>query len=295
MSSGTPPIREGFGTVHGYRFYWRSAGDPGPRGTVLLLHGGPGATHDYLLVFEELARLGYRVVFYDQLGCGRSELARDLGEYSVERDLRDLEELRTRLDLGRVHLVGSSYGGALALAYALAHPEALRTLVSVSGLASIPLTVSEMARLKSELPAPLPAILAEHEARGEFQHPEYLRAVNEFYRRHLCRLPEWPSEVRYTMERTNSPKYLTMNGPNEFTITGTIRDWDITDRLGEIQLPTLVTAGRYDEVTPKVAESIHRGIPSSEYQRFEESSHLAFWEERERFFGVLADFLDRHA
>jgi proline iminopeptidase len=294
MSGALPTSREGTTTVRGYRFYWKSFGEPGPKGTVLMLHGGPGATHDYLLAFTDLARLGYRVVFYDQLGCGRSELARDLGEYSVGRDVSDLEELRTKLGLGRVHLIGSSYGGALALAYALEHPEALRSLVSASGLASIPLTVCEMARLKRELPAPYPEILSKHEARGEFQDPEYLGAVNEFYRRHLCRLSNWPPEVTYSIERCNSPKYLTMNGPNEFTITGTIRDWDITDRLGEIRVPTLVTAGRYDEVTPRVAESIRAGIRNSEYRRFEESSHLAFWEERELYFQVIGEFLSRH-
>ena len=294
MNDAFPPSREGHISVHGYRFFWKSFGAEGPKGSVLVLHGGPGSTHDYLLVFSELVRHGYRVVLYDQLGCGRSELARDVSEYSIERDVDDLEELRTKLALGKVHLVGSSYGGALAIAYALAHPGALRSLTSASGLASVPLTVREMARLKAELPAPFPEVLARHEARREFQHPEYLRAVNEFYRRHLCRLPEWPAELAYSIEHSNSPKYLTMNGPNEFTITGTIRDWDVTARLPEIDLPTLVTAGRYDEVTPVVAESIHAGIGGSEYHRFERSSHVAFWEERDAYFEVLSRFLGRN-
>ena len=292
MTEEALPAREGYSTVHGYRFFWKSHGDPGAKGTVLVLHGGPGSTHDYLLPFTDLVRHGYRVVLYDQLGCGRSELARDVGEYSIDRDVQDLEELRRTLDLGRVHLIGSSYGGALAIAYALAHPEGLRSLVSASGLASVPLTVREMARLKRELPPPLPEILDRYEARGEFQHPEYLRAVSGFYRRHLCRLPVWPPEVVYSIEHSNSPKYLTMNGPNEFTITGTIRDWDVTDRLGEIRVPTLVTAGRFDEVTPLVAESIHRGIRGSIYHHFEDSSHVAFWEERQEYFRVLGEFLD---
>ena len=294
MSERPRNLRDGFASIHGYRFYWEIAGEPGPRGTVLTLHGGPGSTHDYLLPFADLARAGYRVVFFDQLGCGRSELARDVGEYSIDRDVSDVEELRQTLVLGRVHLVGSSYGGALAIAYALAHPEGLRTLVSASGLASVPLTVQEMARLKRELPAPYPEILARYEATGEYQHPEYLRAVDAFYRRHLCRLPEWPPELTYSIEHSNSPKYLTMNGPNEFTITGTIRDWDVTDRLREIAIPTLVTAGRYDEVTPRVAESIHAGIRGSHLRRFEESSHVAFWEQRAAYLDALGSFLGAH-
>jgi len=295
MSGTAPPEREGYSTIHGYRFYWKIVGEPGPAGTVVTLHGGPGATHDYLLAFSDLAQHGYRVVYYDQLGCGRSERAKDVSEYSVDRDVADLEELRQHLGLGRVHLVGSSYGGLLAIAYALAHPEPLKTLVSVSGLADVPLTSREMQRLKRELPPPFPEVLERHEARGEFQDPEYLAAVQEFYRRHVCRLPVWPTELTYTLDHMSGPKYGTMNGPNEFTIVGTIRDYDATPRLKEIRVPTLVTAGRYDEVTPAVAESIHRGIQGSELVVFEESSHTAFWEERVRYMETLRSFLGRHS
>ena len=291
MANHPPAEREGNVRVDGYRLYWKSVGDPGPNGTVVLLHGGPGATHDYLLAFSDLVREGYRVLYYDQLGCGRSELARDVSEYTIDRDVEDLEGLRRALGLERFHLIGSSYGGLLAIAYALAHPEPLRTLVSASGLADVPLTAREMQRLKRELPAPFPEILTRHEAKGEFQHPEYLAAVMEFYRRHLCRLPVWPAEVTYTLDHMSAPKYGTMNGPNEFTITGTIRDYDATARLGEIRIPSLITTGRYDEVTPVVAESIHHGIPGSRLVRFEESSHTAFWEERSRYMATVLDFL----
>ncbi|MGI0071638.1 MAG: proline iminopeptidase-family hydrolase [Thermoplasmata archaeon] len=294
MSDATPAVREGLVPVHGYRLYWKSVGEPGPLGTVVTLHGGPGATHDYLLCFADLAARGYRVVFYDQLGCGRSELPRDEGEYSVERDVEDLEELRRALGIERMHLLGSSYGGLLAIAYALAHPAPIRTLTIASGLASVPLTVREMARLLRELPPPFPAWIARHDARGEFDHPEYLAATDSFYRRHLCRLEPWPAEVTYTLEHGLSRKYRVMNGPNEFTITGTIRDWDQTGRLGEIRVPTLVTVGRYDEVTPVVAESIHRGIPGSEEVVFAASSHTAFWEERAGYMDILSEFLGRH-
>ncbi|MGI0129699.1 MAG: proline iminopeptidase-family hydrolase [Thermoplasmata archaeon] len=294
MSDPSPPFRDGFVPVHGYRFYWKSFGEPGTAGTIVALHGGPGGTHDYLLCLADMVAHGYRVVLYDQLGCGRSELARDEAEYSVDRDVEDLEEFRRALGVERMHLLGSSYGGLLAIAYALAHPVPIGSLTIASGLADVPLAVREMARLCRELPPPLPAFLDRHGARGEFQHPEYLAAVGEFYRRHLCRLSPWPAEVTYTMEHGNSPKYRVMNGPNEFTITGTIRDWDATPRLGEIRAPTLITTGRYDEVTPAVAESIHRGIAGSELVLFPASSHTAFWEERPRYMETLRGFLARH-
>jgi proline iminopeptidase len=288
------PTEEGDDEVHGYRLYWKSVGEAGPAGTVVALHGGPGATHDYLGPLADLAAFGYRVVFYDQLGCGRSERARSVSEYTIDRDVEDLDELRRALGLGRIHLVGSSYGGLLAIAYALAHPEPLRTLVSASGLANVPLASREMERLKSELPEAVRATLERHEARGEFQHPDYLGAVQEFYRRHVCRLDPWPAELTYSLEHISLPKYGTMNGPNEFTIIGTIRDYDVTDRLREIRVPTLVTVGRYDEVTPRVAESIHGQIAGSELALFEQSSHTAFWEERTRYLDRLVGFLQRH-
>jgi proline iminopeptidase len=291
----TIPVQEGKSEVGGYRLYWKAVGPPTAGETAVVLHGGPGATHDYLAPFSDLAVHDFRVIFYDQLGCGRSDLALSANEYSIDRDVADLEALRRALGLERFHLLGSSYGGLLAIAYALAHPTPLRSLVSVSGLADVPLAVREMQRLKRELPVPLPEVLERHEAKGEYQDPEYLAAVMEFYRRHLCRLSPWPAEVSYTLDHMSGPKYGTMNGPNEFTITGTIRDYDATPRLGEIRIPTLVTTGRYDEVTPAVAESIHRGIAGSKLARFEESSHLAFWEERPRYLATVSDFLNAQA
>jgi proline iminopeptidase len=284
-------FREGHLPIGGHRFFWKSLGEEGPKGTVVTLHGGPGASHDYLLAFTDLARHGYRVVFYDQLGCGATERAKVDREYTVDRDVADLEALRTGLGLGRVHVLGSSYGGLLALAYAVAHPASVRSLVVASGLASVPLAQAEMDRLCRELPPPFPALLAKHAAHGEFRHPEYLAAADLFYRRHVCRLDPWPPELIRTLELMDGPKYRYMNGPNEFTITGTIRDYDLTRRLGEIRAPTLVTVGRYDEVTPRVARAIRDGIPGAELSEFSQSSHTAFWEERERYMDRVADFL----
>ncbi len=292
MASDPGAFREGQLPIRGYRFFWKSIGPESPKGTVLTLHGGPGASHDYLLAFADLARQGYRVVFYDQLGCGATDRAKDEREYSLERDVSDLDALRTGLGLGRVHVLGSSYGGLLALAYAIAHPEGIRSLVVASGLASVPLTQAEMDRLCRELPPPFPAFLEKHAALGEFRHPEYLAAADLFYRRHVCRRDPWPPELLRTLEFLDGPKYRYMNGPNEFTITGTIRDVDLTPRLGEIRAPTLVTVGRYDEVTPKVARAIRDGIPGAELTEFSESSHTAFWEERDRYMERAVAFLD---
>jgi len=283
---------EGHVKILGFNLFYRSYGTP-VKGTVLCLHGGPGATHDYLLSLEDLAQFGYRVVLMDQLGCGKSDRPRGTALYTIAHNVEEVEGVRKALRLGQIHLMGSSYGGALAIATALKYQRNLRSLIITGGLASVPLTVGEMRRLVNRLPPRTRATLARYEATEDYENPKYLAAVSEFYRRHVCRLPVWPREVTYSFEHISRPVYFTMNGPNEFTIIGTIKDWDVTDQLPSIKLPTLVTVGRYDEVTPRVAQSIHRGIPGSKLVRFEKSAHLAMWEERARYIEVVRDFLDR--
>jgi len=282
---------QGYVKVLGYRMFYRSFGTA-TKGTVLCLHGGPGASHEYLLPIADLAQFGYRVVLFDQLGCGHSQRPRGTGLYTIAHNVEEVEGMRRALHLGHVNLFGSSYGGALVLATALKYQRNLRSLIVASGLASTPLTVSEMWRLIDRLPPKVRRTIREHNATGDFQDPGYLKAVDVFYRTHLCRLPVWPREVVQTLENTGIV-YRTMNGPNEFTITGTIRDWDVTEQLPRIHVPTLVTVGRYDEVTPRVAGEIHRGIRGSKLVQFRESSHMAFWEERPHYIEVMRDFLDR--
>src|SRR5881397_3431380 len=270
---------EGYAKILGFNLFYRTYGKP-TKGTVLCLHGGPGATHDYLLSLEDLAQFGYRVVLIDQLGCGKSERPRGTSLYTIAHNVEEVEGVRAALRLGKVHLMGSSYGGALAIATALKYQRNLRSLVITGRLASVPLTVREMRRLVNRLPPKTRAAI------------EKYAAVDVFYRRYLCRLPVWPRELTYTLEHASQPVYFTMNGPNEFTIIGTIKDWDVTDQLPRIKVPTLVTVGRYDEVTPRVAGSIHRGIRGSKLVRFEKSAHLAMWEERAHYIEVVRDFLD---
>jgi proline iminopeptidase len=292
----SPPVmieggEEGFASVLGHRLFYRSFGTP-ERGTVLGLHGGPGASHDYLLPFADLQQDGYRVVLFDLLGCGRSEVPEDHRLFTLEHNVEEVEGIRAALGLSKVHLIGSSYGGLLALACALRHPSNLRSLTTVGGLASVPFASREMRRLVATLPPEVQAVLAHHEGTGEFRAPAYLRAVDEFYRRFVCRMPEWPVELTQSFAMTlQRPVYGQMNGPNEFTITGSIRDIDLTRQLSTISVPTLVLGGRYDEVTPAVAEQIRRGIPGALRVEFSESAHVPFWEERVAFHGVVAGFL----
>jgi proline-specific peptidase len=287
---------EGTINVLGFNLYYRTA-EPAPgvkvKGNILCLHGGPGAPHNYLLSLVDLANYGYRVIFYDQLGVGKSEMPKNKYIFSIEYGVEEVEAFRQAMNLGKVNLFGSSYGGLLAIAYALKYQKNLKSLVTAGGLASVPLTVAEMQRMKSELPAEVVSVLQKYESVGDFENQEYQDASMHFYRKHVCRMAEWPAEVQQTMSNMSRPVYYFMNGPNEYTIVGNMMYWDVTARLPTIKVPTLVTGGRYDEVSTKVAESIHRGIKGSKRLTFEDSSHMPFWEEREMYLKSVAKFLDQ--
>ncbi len=278
-----------FLAVNGFRLFYRSFGNG--KNTLLCLHGGPGATHDYLLPLGGLGGDEIRVILYDQLGCGKSERPREKSRYNIEYGVEEVEGVRQALNLGKINLFGNSYGGALALQYALKYQRNISKLIISSGLASFRETVEEMMRLRTLLPKEVQDVYAKYEAAEDYQNPEYLKAVEVFYRNFLCRLPEWPEELSRTMNGISTDVYWSMNGPNEFTIIGNLKDWDITARLREIRAPTLITVGKYDEVTPKVAETIHRGIPGSKLIIFENSAHVAMLEERQRYLKTLREFI----
>jgi L-proline amide hydrolase len=288
-TEGTTPFR-------GHETWYRIVGDGEQPGKLplLILHGGPGACHDYLESLERVAETGRRAIFYDQVGCGNSSRT-DESMWNVETFVEEVGAVRDALGLEHTHIFGSSWGGMLGMEYALTQPDGLASLTLSSSPASIPLWAEETGRLRSELPEETQRVLDEHEAAGTADSPEYEHAMMEFYRRHVCRLDPMPECVQRTFQKLgkNPDVYTHMQGPNEFVITGTFKDWEITDRLGEIRVPTLVTSGRHDEWTPKQAEIVHEGIPGSEWVVFEDSSHMQFAEEPDRYLEVLDDFLTR--
>ena len=239
---------EGKVEVEGHAVWYKRVGDGAT--PLLLLHGGPGAGHDYLEPLEALAT-ERTVVFYDQLGCGNSDRPSDTSLWRIERFVREVDTLRKALELEKVHLLGHSWGGWLAIEYELSQPKGIISLTLASTSASTRQFVSEAAKLKAALPGSTFEIMQRCEAAGDCENPEYEAAVMEFYKRHLCRLDPWPDFLlRSIGNLEQNPVYATMNGPNEFTVTGNLREWDRTDRLGEIEVPTLITVGRYDEIGP---------------------------------------------
>ena len=295
----TTPVSEGFVPFRGFRIWYRVVGDlaqPSPaKLPLLVLHGGPGGPSDYLEPLEELADTGRPIVFYDQLGCGNSDQPNDPSLWRVEFFLDELATVRQELGLDYIHLLGHSWGGMLAMEYALTKPEGLASLILSSSPASIPQWIAEANRLRKDLPREVEEILRHHEEAGTTTDTAYEEAMQVFYQRHVCRLVPHPEPWTRTLTKlmANPEVYNTMFGPSEFHATGTLKEWDIRHRLGEIQLPTLVTSGRHDEATSAIAETVHRGIVGSKWVIFEQSSHLAHLEEEDEYRRVVEDFMRR--
>ncbi|MCU1533493.1 MAG: amino acid amidase [Arthrobacter sp.] len=293
------------GTVEwdGHRTWYRVDGeidpaDPDAPAPLVVLHGGPGFPHDYL---ESLAALhsetGRTVVMYDQIGGGRSDHLPDADPsfWTVDLFKQELERVLEALGVaGGYHLLGQSWGGMLAMEHALDDPAGLLSLVIANSPASMDLWVREANRLRADLPPDVQATLTRHEQAGTTDDPAYEEAMMAFYERHVCRLPQpWPEEVQraFATVAEDPTVYNTMNGPSEFHVIGVIKDWDITDRLPEIQVPCLVIAGEFDEATPAVIAPIVAGLADVRSVVMDGTSHLSHVEAPERFRRLVAGFL----
>lgn len=289
-------INEGFIPFHGYKTWYRVVGDPGSSAQLplLCLHGGPGATWDYFEPLQSLADTGLPLVFYDQLGGGNSDVPENPSIHTIALFIEEIEVIRSALGLERVHILGHSWGGMLAMEYALTQPAGLASLILANTGASAPQWIAETRRLIAELPPEIQHVIREHETAGTTDSQEYLEAQREFSRRHLSRrISPQPDCIRRMSKKYGEKVYQYMWGPSEFFVTGTLKDWDVTARLGEIKVPTLVISGRYDEATPLIADTLKRGIPGAEWVLFENSGHFPQLEETDLYLQVLVEFLKR--
>ncbi|MGW7354374.1 proline iminopeptidase-family hydrolase [Streptomyces phytohabitans] len=289
---GTVPFRE-------YKTWFRVTGRPDEgRPALVVVHGGPGSTHDYLAGLSVYAEHGWNVVHYDQLGNGGSTHLPDADPafWTPQLFADELDNLLRTLDIADDYvLFGQSWGGLLCALHASARPAGLRGLVIANSPASYPLWLSEMDVLRAQLPPGVDDTLRRHEAAGTTDSDEYLQAMNVFYARHVCRVDPYPSELMASyIETFNDPTvYRAMNGPNEFHVIGTLKDWGVIDELPSIDVPTLIISGRHDEATPVTVQPYKDLIPDSHWEILEESSHAPHLEEPERFYQVLGAYLDK--
>lgn len=289
-------VQEGYADFRGYRTWFRVTGDLNSgRLPLIVAHGGPGCTHDYVDSFKDLAATGRAVVHYDQLGNGRSTHLPDAASdfWSVALFLAELDNLIEHLEISDYALLGQSWGGMLGAEHAVRQPTGLKALIIANSPASMELWCQAANELRQALPPEVQATLLRHEAAGTTNSAEYHAAADVFYARHVCRVQPEPAEVARTNAaiKADPTVYHAMNGPTEFHVIGSMRNWTIIDRLSQIQVPTLLISGRFDEATPATVQPFADGISDVRWQIFEQSSHMPHVEEREACMACVAEFL----
>ncbi|WP_183712011.1 MULTISPECIES: proline iminopeptidase-family hydrolase [unclassified Rhizobium] len=295
------PTQEAFLPFREYRTWYRITGslDSG-RLPLVVAHGGPGCTHDYVDSFKGIAEVdGRAVIHYDQLGNGKSTRLPEKGPdfWTPALFLDELDTLLRHLGIqNRYAFLGQSWGGMLGAEHAVRRPKGLKALVIANSPANMHTWVAEANRLREELPQEVQDTLLKHERAGTITDPEYITASRVFYDRHVCRVVPWPEEVVRTfatMDEDNTV-YRNMNGPTEFHVIGTMKDWTIEDRLPLIEAPTLLISGKYDEATPLVVKPYVDRVRGCEWVLFENSSHMPHVEEKDLCLKTVSEFLERY-
>ena len=283
---------EGYAKVPGGRIYWRRFGSGG-KTPLLTLHGGPGGSHSYLLPLQALAD-ERPVIFYDQLGCGRADAPEDESAYSIQRSVEEVDAVRAALGLDRVVLLGHSWGALLAVEYLCqGRGTGVERLVLSGAMASIPQVVAGFERLFATMPDGWGDKIHALERAGRTGTPEYAELVQKFYDAFVLRAPPSP-EVLATLESlAKSPAYRVLNGPNEFTIVGKMKDWDRRKDLKAITQKTLITTGEFDEVTLDCHETLRDGIAGkTRLAVMTGCSHLTMNEKPAQYNALLRSFLN---
>lgn len=289
-------IIEGYAPFLTYQTYYRIVGEPSTKAPLLLLHGGPGSTHNYFELFDELAKEGRQIIMYDQLGCGLSSMPDNNELWQAETWLDELVNLRNHLELEELHILGQSWGGMLLIKYLCdLKPEGIKSVILSSTLPSSSLWKTEQHRLIKLMSDEDQEAIAYAEKNLDFSQPAYLAANERFMLRHASDVfDESSKEPLRRKKRRGEVSYLTAWGPNEFSPMGTLKDFDYTNQLGDIKEPTLITSGIDDLSTPIVSKKMHDEISQSEWLLFSKSRHMPFVDEEELYLRELSNWLEKN-
>lgn len=274
--------------VDGGRIWYRISGN-GHGTPVVLLHGGPGFSSFYLKPFEDLGD-DRSVVRYDQLGGGKADRITDTTLFTISHFVRELDSLRVHLGCERVHLLGHSWGTILAFEYYRAHPEHVASLILASAALDIPTWERNARRLVATLSDSAQRAIHLREAQGRFDAPDYQAAVGEFYGKYVWQQPV-QADLDSTLTTANDLIYNYMQGPSEFTITGTLKRYDATAELGTIRVPTLYTVGEFDEADPATIRHFAELTPGAQVAVLAGAAHLTPWDAREESVRIVRAFL----
>ena len=275
---------------------WTKRFGNNPRIKVLLLHGGPAATHQYMEVFESFfPKEGFEFYEYDQLGCGNSDKPADTSLWVLDRFVEEVEQVRQAIsaDSTNFYILGNSWGGILGMQYALKYQANMKSLIVANMMASCP----EYGKYAQEVLSKQmdPKVLAEIraiEAKGDFSNPRYMELLGpNFYNEHLCRLDPWPEPVSRSFANTNQTIYVMMQGPSEFGIGGNLANWDVKNRLKEIRIPTLMIGAKHDTMDPKAMEEQSKLVQKGRYLYCPNGSHLAMYDDQKVFMDGVIQFI----
>lgn len=285
-------VTEGYIDVTGGKVWYQKC-DKNSGGTpVIILHGGPGSSCFSLQKLQPL-ELDRPVIFYDQLGCGRSDRPTDQSLWKIERFVEELAQIRQALNLDEVHILGHSWGTTLAAAYCLTKPipSGVKSVIFSSPCLSAPLWEQDQRRNLKKLPQDVQETIKRCEESGETDSKEFDEAIEVFSKHFVCRKPQDPESKKQRAQFRNPEIYTIMWGPSEFTVKGNLKEFDCTSQLNEITCPTLYTCGRFDEATPETTEFYHDQTPNSQFHVYENSAHMAYFEEPEEYLRVVGEFL----
>lgn len=291
-------IEEGYMPYLGYKTYYRIVGKKtGNKKPLVLLHGGPGSTHNYFEVLDRIAEEdGRQLIMYDQLGCGNSyvEGRPDLWKASVW--IEELIELRKHLGLDEIHLLGQSWGGMQTLEYICNYqPEGIKSIILSSTLPASWMWAKEAKRMIEQLPEDMQAAIRYATETGDYSRPEYQKAEDMYMEFHCGgALPEDAPQCLTRPKKSGREAYITAWGPNEFTPLGTLKDYDVTEQLKEIEAPTLIINGGNDLCTPYIAKYMYDRIPNARWELFRTCRHMCFVENTEKYIAILKDWLSQN-
>jgi len=265
---------------------------------VLLLNGGPGATHEYFECFESfLLPQNIEFIYYDQLGCGLSDNPKDTSFWDLSRYVEEVEQVRKALNLNKdnFYLLGHSWGGILAMQYALKYQDNLKGLIISNMMSSCP----DYGKYAQQVLAPqfdqkVLDTIRDIEKRGDFENPKYMELLMpNFYAKHICRIPldQWPEPMTRSFNKMNQSLYVTMQGPSEFGVGGNLVNWDIKKQLPQIKVPTLTIGGKYDTMDPEHMKWMSTQVQHGRFLMCTDGSHMSMYDDQKNYFPGLISFI----
>jgi proline iminopeptidase len=290
-------ITEGYMPFEGFKTYYRIVGESTQgKKPLVLLHGGPGSTHNYFEVLDKIAETGRQVIMYDQIGCGNSFVEGHPELFNADTWIKELIELRKHLGLEEIHLLGQSWGGMQAIWYAIEYkPKGIKSYILSSTLSSAKLWEEEQKRRISYMNKADQQALLDAVNSGDYSSEEYNNALDKFMEMHCAgKVTENDPECLRRPKKSGSEAYVVGWGQNEFSPTGTLSGYEFTDRLDEIKEPCLITSGSRDLCSPYIAKTMYDKIPNSEWELFQYSRHMPFVEENDKYIEVLTKWLDKN-